>query len=579
MAPAATAPASAGSIARWLHGLAVAALVLAQAGLLWRHVNYASVTTDEFGHLPLSLAYVRSGNPRFLLMNPPSGPALAALALAGDARANLDLTRAGVRSLPPADDRFFWTMGEWFQQWNRQNYVALYFKPRLVIAGLTLCLSLLAYFLARQLAGPRGGLTALVLFAFSPDFLAHGSLVTTDLAAAFAAVFFALAFYLYSRRRRWWLLPLPGIAIGLLLLAKHSCLIFLPLAPVFLWRREEAASREPGLVFSRRLGRLAVELVAVGAIGWLVATAPYHRSIDSSYPGLSLADDGGPENPLHRLAYALTWPMPEAWREALKLQFHDASRPWPTYLMGRVRLEPSFWYYPVAFFLKTPLALLLLILAVMIRAGLGLRSRDPATFAAGFWTGLPALYYYLLLCLLPGKQYGIRLALPGLGLLLVFIAALAGKALEKEAKPGKIKILLLTALLIYYASNIFIAAPNFIGYFNEMAGGPGPSHHGRRYLADSNLDWGQDFQELARRQINQGSGELRLARFGLLDPALYGIKYEEVACPLPSGTIAVSANLLDGIDPFQPPRPCLQSLSARRPDDRVGTSIFIYRLP
>jgi hypothetical protein len=574
--------------------LAVAALLLAQAGLLWWHVNYASVTTDEFGHLPLALAYVRSGNPRFLLMNPPSGPALAALALAGDAGANLGLTPAWARSFPPVDDTFFWTMGEWFQKWNRDNYAVLYFKPRLLIAGLTLCLSMLAYFLARLLAGRRAGLTALVLFAFSPDFLAHGSLVTTDLAAAFAAVFFVLAFHLYSRRRRWWLLPLPGVAIGLLLLAKHSCLIFLPLAPVFLWRREDEASREGGRVLSRRFGRLAVELAAVGAIGWLVATAPYRLGIDSSYPMPPSADVGVPPNRLHRLVFALSWPMPEAWREALKLQLRDAGRPWPTFFMGRVRLEPSFWYYPVAFLLKTPLALLLLLLVAKVRAGVGLRSRDPVTRSALFWAGLPAAYFYLLLCLLPAKQYGIRLALPGLGLLLIFVAARCGKVREGAAPAGlpdgttsspggaklmQMKTLLLAALLIYYAIDLLIAAPNFIGYFNEVAGGPGPSHHGRRYLADSNLDWGQDWKELARWQRSQGNGELPLARFGLLDPALYGIKYEEVACPLPSGTMAVSANLLDGIDPFRPPRPCLQSLSARRPDGQVGTSILIYRRP
>jgi len=578
---------------RSIQFLALASLLLAQAGLLVWHIRYASVTTDEFGHLPLALHYVVTGDPEYLLMNPPSGPALAALAqLVGAPDVDLNFSRPRVVEAGAPPDTFFWTMGGWFEFRNSQNYDRIYMRSRLVIAGLTLVLSFIAYGFARMLAGPRAGLVTLALFAFSPDFLAHGSLVTTDLAAAFAALFFAFAFFLYTRRRDWRLLPLPGLSIALLLLAKHSCLIFLPLAPVFLWfgpeRLDPAAVPRP----SRRLGRLAAELAAVAVIGWLIAAAPYLHG--SQYEQTSFFHQAVAEKPmtaLHRLTFALTWPMPEPWREALKLQLHDAERPWPTYLLGRLRLAPSIWYYPVAFFFKTPLALILLSLgAVAFAAGRLARPRDPAVAAALFWAGQPAAYFYLLLCLLPGKQYGIRLALPGLGLLLVFIGTILGRWVDGRSCTGAVRssdelklikkrIVLISALIAWYIFDTLLASPHFLGYFNELAGGPRPNHHGLRYLADSNLDWGQDWKALARWQAEHHPGPLALARSGPPGPDVFGVKYEELACPLPSGVIAVSANLLVGIDPFRPSRPCLLPLRDRPPDDRIGTSIFIYRLP
>ncbi len=65
--------------------------------------------------------------------------------------------------------------------------------------------------------------------------------------------------------------------------------------------------------------------------------------------------------------------------------------------------------------------------------------------------------------------------------------------------------------------------PHYLSCFNEAAGGPEGS---RRYLLDSNLDWGQDLLELrswlARRPQ---PAPLALAYFGTVDPQIAGIPF------------------------------------------------------
>ena len=49
------------------------------------------------------------------------------------------------------------------------------------------------------------------------------------------------------------------------------------------------------------------------------------------------------------------------------------------------------------------------------------------------------------------------------------------------------------ALLGWHAIESIKVAPDFLAYFNELAGGPA---NGYRHLVDSSLDWGQDLPKL-----------------------------------------------------------------------------------
>jgi hypothetical protein len=145
-------------------------------------------------------------------------------------------------------------------------------------------------------------------------------------------------------------------------------------------------------------------------------------------------------------------------------------------------------------------------------------------------------------------------------------------------------------LLAWLAIGTLRAFPHFLSYFNEIAGGPRQRVH---WLADSNLDWGQDLPGLRDWMHAHGVGRINLCYFGNADPSYYGIKF--VALPgswgvwddrSPSqpdvpGYLAISATNLAGVG-LQTPQ--LRSYYARllqhaRLVDTIDSSIFIYALP
>jgi len=98
---------------------------------------------------------------------------------------------------------------------------------------------------------------------------------------------------------------------------------------------------------------------------------------------------------------------------------------------------------------------------------------------------LPALLFFGAFSL--GRvQIGIRYVLPAFPFLFIFASSLA----RLRARWSRIAVGILLAL---HASAAVRASPDFIAYFNELAGGPA---NGYRWLADSNLDWGQNLTRM-----------------------------------------------------------------------------------
>ena len=57
------------------------------------------------------------------------------------------------------------------------------------------------------------------------------------------------------------------------------------------------------------------------------------------------------------------------------------------------------------------------------------------------------------------------------------------------------------AFFLWLAVSTLIIAPDYLAFFNLLAGGPSG---GYRYLVDSNLDWGHDLPGMARYVQEQG---------------------------------------------------------------------------
>jgi hypothetical protein len=546
------------------HAAVVAALLLIYLALLLGSLRNTSVTTDEFGHLPLAYGYLSTGNSRWLLMNPPSQRILAALPLlfSKDVVLSADL---------PGNDLDFWRVGMSFMKDNLKNYHSLYARARAVVALLACITGLVIYGLARLLGGPRAGAVALMLFAFSPDFLAHGGLVTTDLSAALASTAVVLSALHYCRRRTVPGLVLVCICVSLLFLSKFNALYFLLLVPAILFAGHAMSPlNKEGIGKRPRPVRVLFELAVIGFSSWLLLCAAYRFQglfiplgeylIKSAW--LSTLQPALPRLPV---------PLPAAYLHALDLQLYDASRPWLSYLLGQVSLEKSVWYYPVCLLFKSPLAMLtMMVLSLFI-------TRRESTR----WSLIPGLLYFLVFLVVPGKHYGFRLMLPAIGFFIVFIAVAftCPRPIIARGRRGLFFASLFIVLVGWYSVATLVSYPHYISYFNELAGGPGYPHRGHEILADSNLDWGQDWIRLAQWQQETHIHNIRLAYYGVLAPRIYGVRYERANCALDPGYLAVSANLVLGIDPFRTSSRCFSKLKAMTPVARPGPSIWVYKIP
>jgi hypothetical protein len=221
--------------------------------------------------------------------------------------------------------------------------------------------------------------------------------------------------------------------------------------------------------------------------------------------------------------------------------------------------DRGWWYYfPVAFAIKTPVVLLLAAAAGLVVWGW--RSRDKAMFV------LVPIVVYLGWSMTTHINIGVRHILP----IYPFVIVLAAAALA----------------FVGCAAETAIAYPHQLAFFNLLVGGPS---HGSEYLVDSNLDWGQDLKPLKRWMDDHQISHINLAYFGSADPRYYGIDCtflpgaptwvnpEFVNDPRLPGYVAVSATLLRGVyAENDQQRQFYAPLARMTPAAVIGHSIFVY---
>lgn len=513
-------------------------LVLCAHGLRWD-----TPTVDEFAHLPAGIHYWKTGDFRLFALNPPLVKLVSALpALVLDPQVPTD---APVRHT----GWFPWVYGTVFLERNRGIYDAVFLLGRLPVVLLGVALGLLVERWARELYGARAGLMALGLYAFCPSIVAHAHLATVDLGAAFFALLALYAFDRWLQEPTWGRLVLAGAALGLAQLSKFTALLLYPLIGVLallaVWRhsvpgKEEGRPRGAGLWGAAgALALLAVVSVVVIDLGYLFQGVGTRLG----EIGLESRSLGG----LARALPALPSPLPAPYLLGLDgLQLINEQGEFPGYLFGAWSTEGWAVYYPVALLFKTPLPLLLALLAapfarLLARRGAGasdgraLRARERAVW-------LPLLGLLAAFSLLSRVDYGIRYVLPVLPLGCIYAARWVPALSGSTGAPRRTSILRVAALVLLavYPASALLATPDTISYFNLLAGG-----RGERILLDSNLDWGQGLKRLRAYMEKEGIEEIGLAYFGHVDPEVYGVRWHFPRPDRPE-LVAVSLNFLHG---------------------------------
>jgi hypothetical protein len=292
-----------------------------------------------------------------------------------------------------------------------------------------------------------------------------------------------------------------------------------------------------------------------------------------------------------------------------------------SYFLGEASNTGWWYYFPVVFFYKEPLPSLLLIgFAFLLGLWTFVKNfRNPSTFTDRIFTYinlnfaefsmLSFIVLYWVYSMRSPLNIGIRHVLPTIPLMYILATGRIKQWTRQEfdfsrgllrnlmtAIVGLAKSSFKTAVILFfvvwYIAESFLAAPYYISYFNEFAGGP---QNGYQKVTDSNYDWGQDLKRLTtfteKNKIDKiavnyfGGGSLKYYlgdkavewTSSMGSPKQEGIEWFAISINnlqsslgKPGGSVTIKPEdvypwLLKVKDPY-------------KPDARAGTSIFIYHL-
>lgn len=492
------------------------------AGLALFGIAREGSTFDECAHLPAGYAYWATGELRMNPEHPPLPKLWAALPL------RLMPAIHFSTDWPEWRDADEWRFGQRFLYLDN-DASSLLLWGRVPMLLLTCVLGWFMYRFTRELAGPAAAGCALLLFACTPDFLAHGALVTTDAPAA--TFVFITAYALYRALSHMTLANVLGcgLAFGAALTSKFSTLLFAPLLlAVPLARALHPAPLPVGRrTLPTRLQRMAAVLLALALAAltaWLVVWTVYGFQ--------ARAPESATSTGLGALAVSAVHAhlLPGAYVSGL-LASHSQASARVSFLLGHRGIHGFPFYFVISYLVKTPLPEIILIAAgsalALLRAW-----RGALTYAALLIT---ALSYYA--CALAAHlNIGHRHLLP----MYPFLIVLAGCAAAELLTHARARYAAF-ALYAWLAWGTLHVAPSYLAYFNELAGG---TRGGIDFLVDSNLDWGQDLPGLKRWMNEHDVRRIYLSYFGSGMPEYYGIDY--VALP---SFMALSRPLTDRLDP------------------------------
>ncbi len=645
--------------ARW----ALVLICLAAFSFMWFAARGDSAIMDELAHIPAGYGYVHNLDYR---LNPEHPPLVKALAMLPVLFLNPVFPTQSAAWLTEVNGE--WDMGTQFLYQSGNHASAIIDTARIFPMIITLLLIIFTYALASLVMGDLWALLPAVLVGFSPNFLGNGHYVTTDVGAAFGVVF---AFYYFlkfagspSHRRLW----AAGLAFGVAQITKFSApfiaIIFVFLAIVF-WIRDLAARR-------RAPWRWIPRIFFIIVIGYAFVVYPAYLLFTLHYPVARQVSDttailgsfaGGPPAAgtachfMRCIADADVWmagnpvlrPLAE-YLLGILMVFQRISGGNTIYFLGHVAQDGGWIYFPLLFLIKEPIPTLIIIF-VALALGLywilrpeppggrrrGRRIRDyldehfaefsMASFVIFYWGYsihstlnigirhlLPTIPLIYILAAGVWKKWVSRASLPpaGGGDSLAAIMAMAGAA-ARSFIVSAAKYAVLVMLVIWLFLETAFAAPYFLSYFNEFAGGTWNGYH---FVTDSNYDWGQDLLRLRTwADAHPTAGPIAVDYFGGGDPSYYlgareinwssakgnpanhGIRWlavsvntleQAVSPPAPGETPFNASATYSWLTAIRPPATTTSLLGTLLgnprmgdlppPDARAGTSIFLYHL-
>jgi hypothetical protein len=528
-------------------------IALTRVALTWR---VYTPTFDEPAHIAAGMEWLDRGVYRYEEMHPPLARVADALGpwLAGlHAQGQPGIWREGNAILN--------------QRGDQPRALAL---ARAGVLPFLLLAILVVFAWARSLAGDAAGILAVLAFTSVPPVLAHAGLATTD-AAAMATIALAVYSLLRSLERPGLRTTLVlGVAVGLALLAKLSAVVYLPATfgvALLAWRSA-----------GNRLTPHVGDALVAGLIALLVVWGGYRFSvgpINQRAAGAAVAPAETRPGPLKRRVTAVlrlpVFPAPEYVRGIRDLRGENRLGDRKNYLLGEPIVEGRWAFFPVALGVKTPIPFLLLTLVGTLALVVAARERrsalvPPLAALAMLLTAMAANINIGGRHILP--MYPLLAVCAGIGILTLWRGRARG--LLRLASPA-----LAVGLTGWLVAEPLIAHPDYLPYFNQLAGG-----HPERVLLDSDLDWGQDLGRLADTLRARGVPHVWIAYHGKVDMSRQGLPPFTELPPDQRVTGWVAASVFNlALGEPGGPIDAYAWLRERRPVARIGHSILLYHIP
>lgn len=451
-----------------------------------------SVTTDEIPHIAAGYSYIESGKMLLNLEHPPLGKYIAALPLTA---LSLDPPALGdtAEEIDVEGDPFWLLQWEWGfnlifgQEVSHELVVFLARLPMILLFGLA---AWFVYLLGRDMFGSRAGLASLLLFSFSPNFLAHGRLVATDVGVTFGFVATLYFLHRYIKEERKTDLLLTGIFLGLANLFKFSALILYPVLGLILVLKFFDLTR-----FWDSAVKVIKSCLPVFFAGLFTTLLGYYLL----FPGdvccfdpkeaFFLNEYYADLEELSFLADSLGRPVLN-YISGVKAVI-DRIRPGnPPFIFGKVSGSSWWYFFPVSFFFKEPIPTVLGALGALCFAVWALLRLISLRFRIAFLV-IP-FGLYILLAVFSRFNLGIRHIIPSLSFLYILIGSAVSYLWERVSWAP----LAVSVMGIWLVLGTVLSFPNYIAYFNGMHRVLGWDKH--EVFVDSNLQWGQNLIRLGR---------------------------------------------------------------------------------
>jgi len=476
---------------------------------------------DEQAHIPSGYSYMKYQDYRLNPEHPPLAKDISGIPLLF-----MDLNFPTENKCWTEDLNGQWACGMEFVFNSGNNADLLIFLARIPMILLLILMGWFIFYVTRKMAGNKPALLALLLFSFSPTMIAHGRLVTTDIAAAFGALLATYYWVVFLKKPTKKNIIIAGLTLGIALCLKFSLVLLFgslgiaTLVYAFLTGKFKGVLRYLGL--SLIAGIVAVFLIIYPVYFFHTINYPIEKQVADTaenlvdaipfYKNMNVAMAGNP----------VTRPLAQ-YMLGIGMITQRVAGGNTVYYLGEVSRNAWLSYFPMMYLLKVPLSFHIL---TLIALGLWLiylfrekAWKKPYSKALEWlkehileFAFLCFFVIYWFTSITGNLNIGVRHILPTIPIIYILISIGICRFSEMfKKKTQTVLKIVIGLLLVWYVVSCLINYPLYISYYNELVGGP---DNGHKYAVDSNYDWGQDLKRLQDFVEENNINKISIAYFG-----------------------------------------------------------------